>query len=106
MSFLRMRDKLMTRGMNRRVATLATRLSRGVDTWEGIMATPGVLGLPLLAHADVVSILVAFGATEAETWHVAPSETEEVAPSDTGAGGDMHPTFNIKGTQSGRFPGS
>ena len=104
MSFLRTRNRLMNQlGMDRLVATLDARLSLGVDTWEGIMATPGFLGLPLLTHPEVVSILVAFGATEAETWHVASSETEEAAPSDTGAGGDMHPTFNIKGTQSGRF---
>jgi hypothetical protein len=104
MSFLRTRNRLMIqRGWNRRVATLAARLSLGVDTWEGIEATPSFRGLPLLTGTEVMYILKAFGIRAAETWHVEPSETEGVAPPVNGAGGGVHPTFNVVGTQTGRW---
>ena len=92
MSFLRTRNRLMIQtGMSRRVATLAARLYLGVDTWEGIAATPGFLGNPLLSHAEVTQI----GCN-------VPGRLEGVAPPVTGAGHGMHPKFNIKGTQTGR----
>lgn len=94
MSFLRIRNGLMLQhGWDRQVATLAARLYLGVDTRGGIKATPSFLGRPLLSHSEWAQIC-----------HVGPSETEEVAPSDTGAGSNVHPTFNVKGTQTGRLP--
>ncbi len=56
MSFLRMRNRFMTRGMNRRVATLAARLCLGVDTWKGIEATPSFSGRPLLTPAELAAV--------------------------------------------------
>jgi hypothetical protein len=95
MSFLRLRNRLMIRrGWNRRVATLAARLYLGVDTWEGIQATPGFRGTPLLSQSEAMKIQCGVS-----------SETEGVAPPVTGAGCDIHPKFNVKGTQTGRFRG-
>lgn len=104
MNFLRMRNRLINRrGWNRRVATLAARLHPGVDTWAGIEATPAFLGRPLLSQAEARDIRDFWLRRIEEERRVAPGETEEVAPSDTGAGGGTHPIFNIKGTLSGRF---
>jgi hypothetical protein len=105
MSFLRTRDRLMTQfNWSRRVATLAARLYLRVDTWEGVESTPGLGGLPLLTETEVLNIMQAFGMATAETWHVEPGETEEAATSDNGAWPDVHPKFNITGTQTGRWP--
>lgn len=108
LNFLLTRKCLMDGlGWNRRVATLATRLAYGIDTWEGIASTPSFLRLPLLSQKEVMDIRTAGFELirDTENWRVVLSETEEVAPSDTGAGSDMHPTFNIKGTQTGRWAG-
>lgn len=60
MNFLRRRDSLMNAfGWNRRVATLATRLASGADTWESIASTPSFLGRPLLSTQEAKDILQA-----------------------------------------------
>jgi hypothetical protein len=95
MSFLQTRTRLMIQhGWGRRVATLAARLYLGVDTWEGIAATPGFRGTPLLSQPEAVRI----GCD-------VPGRLEGAAPPVTGAGRVIHPTFNIKGTQTGRTQG-
>lgn len=49
MGFLATRNLLMEElGWNRRVATLATRLAMGIDTWDGIDTCYGFDGEPLL----------------------------------------------------------
>lgn len=56
-SFLETRNLLMeVMWWNRRVATLATRLILGVDTWEGIAACPAFEGGPLLTVKEAVMI--------------------------------------------------
>lgn len=49
MKFLDTRNLMMEQlGWDRQVATLATRLSMGVDTWKSIAACPSFWGNPLL----------------------------------------------------------
>lgn len=57
MNFLELRNFLMVAfGWNRRVATLATRLANGADTWESIASTPSFLGRPLLSTQEAKDI--------------------------------------------------
>lgn len=57
MSFLETRNMIMTQlGWNRRVATLATRLMMGTDTWDGIAACPSFHGNPLLSLTEAKMI--------------------------------------------------
>ena len=102
MSFLRTRNILMTElGWSRRVATLATRLANGADTWESIASTPSPY-FPLLSQEEARSIRVIGFDTIRET--TGSSDTEGAATSVSGArlGEPLHPKFNIKGTQTGR----
>ena len=56
-TFLGTRDIMMSQlGWNRRVATLATRLLRGVDTWEGIGACTLWTEKPLLSIEEAKMI--------------------------------------------------
>ena len=51
--FLEARILVMAQlGYNRRVATLALRLMRGVDTWDEIAACPSFHGNPLLSLTE------------------------------------------------------
>lgn len=55
--FLEARTLVMAQlGWNRRVATLAVRLMRGVDTWDGIAACPSFHGNPLLSLTEAKMI--------------------------------------------------
>lgn len=66
MKFLETRNLLMEQlGWNRRVATLATRLIRRVDTWEGIAACRNFGRSPLLSVEEAKMIRDTFrGATD------------------------------------------
>lgn len=56
-TFLETRDMMMSQlGWNRRVATLAARLLRGVDTWEGIRACITFVKKPLLSVEEAIMI--------------------------------------------------
>lgn len=59
--FLETRDMMMSQlGWNRRVATLATRLLRGVDTWEGIGACTLWTEKSLLSVKEAIMIAAMF----------------------------------------------
>lgn len=57
MRFLETRNLMMKQlGWNRRIATLATRLLLGADTWESIASTPNFGGQPLLTIKEAKMI--------------------------------------------------
>lgn len=51
--FTQLRDTWITRGFNRRVATLYARLQLGIDTFESIALTPSFSGKPLLSRKEI-----------------------------------------------------
>lgn len=53
MYFIRARDALMHKhGLNRKLATLAIRIARKIDSYEIIVACIGFTGKPLLTYKE------------------------------------------------------